>query len=199
MRYSISILFFTFIFITSTNSQFSIGTGLTQPVGSFQNDEGGAAKIGYQISVAWDKAISKNFGIASGLQFGQNDITESSINYSSDSWNHLAIGTGLYFEPIANLKIKGLLNLGLYAVPVVHARQNVDNNTSGTVIIFPNIAGIRVNKLSPGFNLSMEYKINNYYIGTNLLYTNPNLNIEPISQINDHVITNIGWIFGYVF
>ena len=143
-----NLLYVLVLIFTTTFSfgQFSIGSGLTNPVGSFANIENGAADLGYQIIASYDISVNQKYGISTGLLFGQNSLNDSSTKFNKGHWSFLLIEVGGYVQLFDNLKIKGLMSTGSFATP----EFNVEN---GTLVL---------NKLGVGLDLKLEYNFIRY-------------------------------------
>ena len=176
----ISILFFA---PTSIFSQFSIGGGLTNPIGSYAEIENNAAKLGYQISANYDISLDRKYGISTGLLIGQNSLKDNSSKFNKGQWSYVLIEVGGFVRLLENIKLKGLISTGSYATPEL----NYEN--SATVIL---------NELSVGLDLKIEYNFNNFYIGSNYLYSNPNF-VFPSGSSTKYSFSIIGLIIGHSF
>jgi len=179
-----TLLYVLVLIFTSTIcfGQFSIGSGLTNPVGSFANIDNGAASLGYQVIASYDISLNQKYGISTGLLIGQNSLNDNSPKFNNGHWSFLLIEVGGYMQLFDKLKLKGLVSTGSFGTPEI----NVEN---GTFVL---------NKLGLGLDLKLEYNFRRFYLGSNFLYSNSEFeffNSNPLKQS----ISNVGLIIGRIF
>lgn len=178
-------------FIASNSfGQVSIGTGLVIPVSSLGNTNYGSANLGYQFQANLDKFVSEYYGISSGILIGTNPINENTSSYTDGSWSYLVLELGLILAPAKNIRLKSLVTAGSYGTPNI-AFEDLTTGTGGT------FSG---SKIGLGIDFRIEYVLNNWFIGTNIFYSKPNLKFETfsINASDFKSIANLGLTIGYI-
>lgn len=174
-------IMFTFI-ATLSFGQFSIGSGLTVPMGAYNQIENGAADLGYQIATGYDISLDQRYGISTGLLIGQNALNNNSTNFNEGRWSYILFEAGAYLKLANKLKLKGLVTTGNYASP----EFNIENGT------------ITSNKISYGLDIKLEYNFSKFYLASNFLYSKPQFELLSGNR-EDISISSLGLILGYTF
>ncbi len=170
--------------------QFSLGSGVSLPLGEYADDDGGSAGIGFIVKGGWEKLLNENIGITTGIVIGSNPLKEDVSGIDAGSWTYFLLEIGVLIQATETLKIRGML---------VRAGSSSPEIKQGSQVVLTSASAG-----SFGFDIGTSYEVGQFYIGANYTSFNPefkfNLNSLGAGIVEEK--QSIGMITltgGYIF
>ena len=140
-------------------AQFSVGTGISLPIGDYADDDGGSAGVGFLVKGGWDKLLNDNIGIATGITIGGNPLNEDISGLDASSWSYFILEVGVLIQATEEFKLRGM---------IVRAGASSPELKQGSQVVLTSATSG-----SFGFDIGTSYEIGQFYIGANYTSFNP--------------------------
>ncbi|MEL6140521.1 MAG: hypothetical protein AAFQ37_08200 [Bacteroidota bacterium] len=183
------VLFFigTLFFTLNLSAQFSLGAGLSLPIGSYADEEEGAASIGFVINSQRDWAINDVVGFTSKGFFGLNSVDTGNDNVEASPWMTFGGGAGLYVSPAENFRFNAIVLYAYSLAPKIEAGGQEFLSRAGAGAV--------------GFDIGARYMFERFYIGVNFTTSTPTFTYEAGSS-EFEIEQSVGYISiggGFIF